>query len=91
VVDTYSLKKYLNKGYRQLEKRLDEEVAEQTTPANSRYISTTDPDASPTRHSGRKSKLRYETHRAVDPTHEGITATHITPGAVDDGDFSRDD
>jgi transposase len=32
VVDTHSLKKYLNKGYRQLEKRLDEEVAEKTTP-----------------------------------------------------------
>ena len=53
VVDTHKLKKYLNKGYRQLEKRLDN--LEKTTPANSRYISTTDPDASPTRHSGGKS------------------------------------
>ncbi len=90
VVDTHSLKKYLNKGYRQLEKRLDEEVAEKTTPANSRYISTTDPDASPTRHSGGKSKLRYKTHRAVDPAHEVITATHITPGSVDDGDVFKE-
>jgi transposase len=87
VVDTHSLKKYLKKGYRHLEARLDEEVAEKTTPANSRYISSTDPDASVTRHSSGKSKLRYKTHRAVDPAHEVITATHITPGSVDDGDM----
>jgi len=87
VVDAHSLKKYLNKGYRHLEARLDEEVAEKTTPANSRCISTTDPDASVTRHSGGKSKPRYKTHRAVDPAHEVITATHITPGSVNDGDM----
>ena len=40
-----------------------------------------------TRHSGGKSKLRYKTHRAVDPTHEIITATTITPGSVDDGEM----
>jgi len=88
VVDTHKLKKYLNKGYRQLEKRLDN--VEKTTPANSRYISTTDPDASPTRHSGGKSKLRYKTHRAVDPKHEVITATKITPGSVDDGNVFKE-
>lgn len=85
VVDTHSLKKYLKKGYRQLEKRLDEAAAEKTTPANSRYISSTDPDASVTRHSSGKSKLRYKTHRAVDPAHEVVTATAITSGSVDDG------
>jgi len=69
VVDTHSLKKYLTKGYRQLEKRLDNAAAEKTTPANSRYISSTDPDASVTRYSSGKSKLRYKTHRAVDPAH----------------------
>jgi len=52
VVDTHRLKKYLNKGYRQLERRLDD--GEKTSPATSRYISTTDPDASPTRHGGGK-------------------------------------
>jgi len=88
VVDTRSLKKYLNKGYRQLEKRLDD--VEKTTPANSRYISTTDPDASPTRRGGGKSKLRYKTHRAADPKHEVITATKITPGSVDDGDMFKE-
>jgi len=88
VVDTRSLKKYLNKGYRQLEKRLDD--GEKTSPATSRYISTTDPDASPTRHSGGKSKLRYKTHRAVDPQCEVITATKITPGSVDDGNVFKE-
>jgi transposase len=85
VVDTHSLKDHLIKGYRQLEKRLDEAAVEKTTPANSRYISSTDPDASVTRHSSGKSKLRYKTHRAVDPAHEVITATAITSGSVDDG------
>jgi transposase len=90
VVDTQSLKKYLNKGYRRLEARLDELIAEKTTPANSHHISTTDPDASVTRHSNDRSKLRYKTHRAVDQKHEIITATKITPGSVDDGEVLED-
>ena len=90
VVDTQSLKRYLKRGYRQLEKRLDDLQAEKTTPANSRHISTTDPDASVTRHSGGKSKLRYKTHRAVDQKHEVITATKITPGSVDDGEVLKE-
>ena len=85
VVDTQSLKRYLITGYRQLEERLDELQVPKTTPANSRHISTTDPDASVTRHSTGRSKLRYKTHRAVDQKHEIITATKITPGSVDDG------
>jgi transposase len=90
VVDTQSLKKYLNKSYRQLEARLDDLQVPKTTPANSRYISSTDPDASVTRHSGEKSKLRYKTHRAVDQKHEIITATKITPGSVDDGEMLKE-
>ena len=86
VVDTKRLKKYLNKGYRRLEKRLDDFEVQKTTPANARFISTTDPDTSVTRHSGGKSKLRYKTHRAVDPEHEVITSTKVTPGSTDDGD-----
>ena len=85
VVDTHKLKKYLNRSYRTLEKRLDDIRATKQTPADSRYISTTDPDASVTRQSGGKSKLRYKTHRAVDGKHEVITATKVTPGCVDDG------
>ena len=90
VVDTHKLKKYLNKSYKRLENRLDEIKASKKTPAASRYISTTDPDASVTRHSGGKSKLRYKTHRAIDEKHEIITATKVTPGAVDDGHVLQD-
>ena len=87
VVDTHALKRYLNEGYRELEKRLDEKNIPEnqaTTPAavNSRYVSTTDPDASIIRHAGGKSKLRYKTHRAIDALHEVITAVEATPGAV---------
>jgi len=87
VVDTQSLKRHLSKNYKRLEERLDDLEAHKTTPANSRYISSTDPDASVTRHSGGRSKLRYKTHRGVDPKHEVITATQITAGSVDDGDL----
>ena len=86
VVDTHSLKKYLKRGYRQLETRLDDLEAHKTTPANSQFISTTDPDASVTRQSSGKSKLRYKTHRALDPHCEVITATKVTPGSTDDGE-----
>ena len=85
VIDTHSLKKYLNKGYRRLEESLDDLKDQKTTPANERYISTTDPDASVTRHSKDRSKLRYKTHRAVDDNNEIITATKVTAGSVDDG------
>jgi transposase len=90
VVDTQGLKRYLKRGYRQLEKRLDDLQTQKTTPANSRHISTTDPDASVTRHSTGRSKLRYKTHRAVDQKCEIITATKITPGSVDDGEVLED-
>ena len=90
VIDSHSLKRYLTKGYRHLERKLDELTTEKTTPANSRYISSTDPDASMTRHGGGKSKLRYKTHRAVDPQNEVITATAITPGSVDDGEMLKE-
>ncbi|MBW2001986.1 MAG: transposase [Deltaproteobacteria bacterium] len=90
VVDTHNIKKYLNKSYMQLEKRLDNLGIQKSTPANGRYISTTDSDASVTRHSGGKSKLRYKTHRAVDPKHEVITATTITTGSVDDGNVFKE-
>lgn len=87
VVDTRRLEKYLNKSYRHLEERLDELKEQKTTPANKRFISTTDPDASVTRYGKGKSKLRYKTHRTVDEQHEVITATKVTAGSVDDGKF----
>jgi transposase len=86
VVDTHDLRRYLNTGYEELEKRLDERNNPTETPStvNSRYMSTTDPDASIVRHSGSRSKLRYKTHRAVDGLHEIITAVEATPGAVNE-------
>jgi transposase len=82
IVDTQSLKRYLNEGYGELEKRLEPKSGEGV---NARFISTTDPDASILRYGGGKPKLRYKTHRAVDSLHEVITAVEVTPGAVDEG------
>jgi transposase len=83
VMDTHSLKRYLNDRYRELEKRLDSPKA--GTPVNSRYVSATDPEASIVRQSGGKPKVRYKTHRAVDGLHEVITMVKVTHGAIDDG------
>ena len=85
VIDTQDLNRHLKRGYKRFEKRLEEIKAKKKTPADKRYISSTDPDASVTRQGGGKSKLRYKTHRAVDATHEVITCTKVTPGVVDDG------
>jgi len=90
VVDTDKLKKYLNKSYKRLENRLEDIKATKKTPADKRYISTTDPEASVTRHGKGKSKVRYKTHRGVDPKREVITATKVTPGSVDDGHVLND-
>lgn len=90
VVDTHKLKKYLNKSYKRLEKRLEDIKATKKTPADKRYISTTDPEASVTRHGKGKSKVRYKTHRGVDPKKEVITATKVTPGSVDDSHVLND-
>jgi transposase len=85
VVDREKLRKDLDRSYQRLEERLDEVGEPKTTPANRRFISSTDPDASVTRHSVGESKLRYKTHRGVDPQQEVITATLVTPGATDEG------
>ncbi|MGI6388400.1 MAG: transposase [Desulfomonilia bacterium] len=84
VVDQHSLKRYLNKSYLRLEESLEDTDAKKT-PVNSRHISTTDPDASVSRYSSGKPKLRYKTHRCVDQKSEIITVTKITTGSVDDG------
>lgn len=91
VVDTHSLKRYLNKSYMELEKRLeekedkdnDDDDSSSGSGINKRYVSTTDPDASITR-TGGKPKLRYQTHRAVDGACEVITATEVTPGNINE-------
>jgi transposase len=91
VVNKQSLRRYLNKSYRELEKRLEEELEEdggddnnKSGGVNERYISTTDPDASIMSSGGKKPKLRYQTHRAVDSGYEVITATEVTPGDVNE-------
>jgi transposase len=85
VVDRERLKKELGKSYQRLEERLDDLGDQKILSANSRYISKTDPDASVIRHGVGHSKLRYKTHRGVDPKHEVITATLVTPGSIDEG------
>jgi len=88
VVDTHSLKRHLNNSYRELENRLadKDEITKElqggSQGVNARYVSTTDPDASIVRRG--KPKLQYQTHRAVDPGYEVITATEMTPGAVNE-------
>ena len=52
VVDVTKLKRYLNKGYREFESRLEGIQKGKNGVANKRYLSTTDPDASVSRHRG---------------------------------------
>jgi hypothetical protein len=87
VIDKTRVQKDISKSYPRFEERLDDLEISKATPTNSRFVSTTDPDASVTRHSVGKSKLRYKTHRVVDPKHEVITATQVTPGAVNEGEL----
>ena len=90
VVDTTKLKRYLNRSYKLLEARLEEEKKDLTCDKNTakagdvnkKHISTTDPDASVVRHGHGKPKLQYQVHRGVDEKNEVITATEVTPGQV---------
>lgn len=95
VIDTQSLKQHLNERYRELETRLTdregtEEEEREEIPSgdrpyrevNSRFVSTTDPDAAIVRRG--KPKLYYQTHRAVDARTEVITAATITPGDINE-------
>jgi transposase len=89
VVNQEALKRYLNKSYQILESRLEQQAQSSSSDGalksgtvNQKYISTTDPDASVTRRGKAKSKLKYQIHRGVDPKHEVITATEVTPGEV---------
>jgi len=97
VVDTHSLKRHMKKSYRELERRLEESAdrgdvgeggegvieGERKGAVNSRYISTSDPDAAIVNR-GKKSRLTYQTHRAVDGACEIITAAEVTPGDVNE-------
>ena len=92
LVDRHSLKRHLNKAYRQLEKRLEEESSDngddndggdgdnKPTRLNQRFISTTDPDATLTRKSKEPAKLSHQAHRGIDTAFGVITATIVGPG-----------
>lgn len=93
VVNTHDIKRYLKKSYQLLEDRLEKENNQsdddhidppKTGSANSKYLSTTDPDASVQRQGGGRSKLKYKVHRGVDGKHEIITATSVTTGSVNE-------
>jgi transposase len=88
VIDTQSLRIHLRDNYKKLEARL-EEVWESTDSSsrryvkkNSRYMSTTDPDAAIVNRG--KPKLSYQVHRAVDAGSEIITVTETTAGDVNE-------
>ena len=83
VVKTDSVERYLDQGFIELEKRLDD-VQEKSGVVNRKYVSTTDPDASAIRKGAGVSKLQYQTHRAVEGKNEIITATMVTPGEVNE-------
>ena len=92
IVDTHSLKKYFNRAYRELEKRLEDKDDDKEDPSggsgrpprqnveNSRHVSTTDPEASIMRKGPGKSKLSYQAHRAVDGAYGVVTQTLVGPG-----------
>lgn len=95
IVDTHSLKKYFNRAYRQLEKRLesieddddsDDDLSDgggkppRQDEVNRRFISTTDPEASVVRKGKGKANLSYQSHRAVDGSYGVITQTFVGPG-----------
>ncbi len=87
VIDTKGLKHQLHKNYKKLEARLAENSDSTDSPRryekkNSRYISSTDPDAAIVNRG--KPKLSYQVHRAVDERSEVITATEATPGDVNE-------
>lgn len=87
VIDTKGLKHQLHRNYKKLEARLTEsnespDSSKYYEKKNSRYISSTDPDATIVNRG--KPKLSYQVHRAVDGKNEVITATDATSGAVNE-------
>jgi transposase len=87
VIDTQSLKIHFRKNYEKLEARLEEveeslDSSRRYIKKNSRYMSTTDPDAAIVNRG--KPRLSYQIHRAVDVRSEIITATETTVGKVNE-------
>jgi len=87
VMDTQSLRIHLHESYKKLEARLEEvnessDFSRRYVKKNSRYMSTTDPDAAIVNRG--KPKLSYQVHRVVDGRSEVITATETTAGDVNE-------
>jgi transposase/Tfp pilus assembly protein PilE len=87
VLDTKNLKHQLHENYKKLEARLEDtsestDTSRRSEKKNSRFVSTTDPDAAIVNRG--KPKLSYQVHRAVDERCEVITATEATPGDVNE-------
>ncbi|MDE2217809.1 MAG: IS1182 family transposase [Planctomycetota bacterium] len=87
VLDTKNLRHQLHRNYKKLEARLEENKesvysSRRYEKKNSRYISSTDPDAAIVNRG--KPKLSYQVHRAVDEQSEIITAAEATPGDVNE-------
>jgi len=87
VLDTKNLKHQLHRNYQKLEARLTEgnentDSSRYYVKKNSRYISSTDPDAAIVNRG--KPKLSYQVHRAVDGKNEIITATDAASGDVNE-------
>jgi transposase len=82
VIDTKSLKHQLHRNYKKLEARLAEGTSRLYEKKNSRYISSTDPDAAIVNRG--KAKLSYQVHRAVDGKNEIITATDAASGDINE-------
>jgi transposase len=87
VIDIQSLEIHLHENYKKLEARLEEvggssDSSRGDIKHNSRYMSTTDPDAGIVNRG--KPKLYYQVHRAVDGRSEVITATETTSGDVNE-------
>jgi transposase len=80
VIDTQSLRIHLRENYKKLEARL--ESSRNYEKKNSRYMSTTDPDAAIVNRG--KPKLSYQIDRAVDGRAEVITAMETTGGDVNE-------
>lgn len=87
VIDTKSLKHQIHRNYKKLEARLAEgnestDSSRYYEKKNSRYISSTDPDAAIVNRG--KPKLSYQVHRTVDGKNEVITATDAAPGDINE-------
>jgi transposase len=85
IVDTGSLKVRLSQRYSELQKRLEESAPEAGSgqgEVNRRHISATDPDAAIVNRG--RPQLLYQTHRAVDPKAEIITAVDLTRGDLNE-------